>query len=71
MQHFIGTEAAKALKASYRTHGIKYTEPRRLTEAQKAVMRERLATYRQRAAAKPAPAPDFTLDVARARADSV
>lgn len=46
VQHFIGAEAAKKLRASFRKHRIKYTQPRQISEEQKEKLRARLAALR-------------------------
>lgn len=47
VQHFMGAEAAKKLRESFRKHKIKYTAPRQISEDQKEKLRQRLALYRK------------------------
>lgn len=46
VQHYMGADAARRLRAAYRQHRVRYTKPRRLTPAQRAAAAERLAGYR-------------------------
>lgn len=49
IRHYMGSEAHAALKASFKAHRVRFTEPRPkrvLTEEQKQVLRERVAKAR-------------------------
>lgn len=69
VQHFMGAEAAKKLRESYRKHKIKYTAPRQISEEQKATLRERLSLYRMGLNGTDAADTLEQRDIARARAE--
>lgn len=46
VQHYLGIEAAKALRAAYRTNRVRYRPKRQLSEATKTALRDRLAVSR-------------------------
>ncbi len=46
VRRFFGVPAEKALKASFRAHGVRYTRPRQLTPEARQAAAERLAAHR-------------------------
>jgi putative metallohydrolase (TIGR04338 family) len=55
VQHYMGRDAAEALKSAYKGNKVRFRAPRKrkpLTEEQKAVLRDRLAVARAAKAAK-------------------
>lgn len=56
VRHVMGKQTADELKAAFKRHRVRFTEPRakrELTEEQKQVLRDRLAATRQAKAARP------------------
>lgn len=62
VQHTMGTKAAQALRAHYRTQKVRYKKPRTMSPEQRAALAARLAQYRrpmQRAASPELPDDHF------------
>lgn len=51
VRRFLGVESYRRLRASFRSNRVRYTEPRRISDHQRAVLAERLARYREAQAA--------------------
>ena len=65
VRHFLGKEAHERLRACFRSHRVKYKQPRVLTPERRAALAERLAACRPQAPTQR----NLHLDIALARAN--